>query len=49
MQEDARTGPRAPPSILVIDANIILSVVRGRRSRPVFAEGIAARSIGTSA
>jgi predicted nucleic acid-binding protein len=49
MQEDATTGPRTPTSVIVVDANIILSVVLGRRSRPVFAEVIAARNILTSA
>ena len=42
-------GPRTPSSVLVIDANIILSVVLGRRSRPVFEAVIASRTIVTSA
>ncbi len=49
MEQDARTGPRTPSSILVVDANIILSVVLRRRSQPVFAEVIAARIVVTSA
>jgi predicted nucleic acid-binding protein len=37
--------PRVPSSVLVVDANIILSVVLGRRSRPVFETVIASRTV----
>ena len=42
-------SPRAPSSVLVVDANIILSVVLGRRSRPVFETVAASRTVVTSA
>jgi predicted nucleic acid-binding protein len=42
-------SPRAPSSVLVIDANIILSSVLGRRSRPVLETVIASRTVVTSA
>jgi hypothetical protein len=48
-QEEARTGPRTPSSVIVVDANTILSVVLGRRSRPVFAEVTASRRVVTAA
>ena len=41
----ASHSPRAPSSVLVVDANIILSVVLGRRSRPVFEQVIAERTV----
>ena len=41
-------APRAPTSVIVVDANIILSVVLGRRSRPVFERVIANRRVATS-
>ena len=44
-----RHPPRAPSSVLVVDANIILSVVLGRRSRPVFEQVVAERTVVTSA
>ena len=42
-------SPRAPSSVLVVDANIILSVVLGRCSRPVFETVVASRTVVTSA
>jgi len=42
-------SPRSPSSVLVVDANIILSVVLGRRSRPVFERVVASRAVVTSA
>lgn len=46
--QSART-PRTPSSVLVVDANIILSVVLGRRSRPIFEKVVASRAVVTSA
>ncbi|MDW6025564.1 PIN domain-containing protein [Mesorhizobium sp. BAC0120] len=40
--------PRAPSSIVIVDANVILSVVLGRRSRTVFATVDASRLLATS-
>ncbi|HEX8665900.1 MAG TPA: PIN domain-containing protein [Beijerinckiaceae bacterium] len=42
-------SPRSPSSVLIVDANIILSVVLGRRSRPVFERVVASRAVVTSA
>ncbi len=46
---DGWGAPRTPSSILAIDANIILSVVLGRRSRPVFERVVEHRTVVTSA
>src|SRR5215210_6724459 len=46
---ESAASPRPPTSVLVVDANIILSVVLGRRSRPVFEQVIASRTVVTSA
>jgi predicted nucleic acid-binding protein len=46
---DSTGSPRAPSSVLVVDANVILSVVLGRRSRPVFERVIASHTVMTSA
>ena len=40
---------RPPSSVLVVDANIVLSVVFGLRSRPVFEAVLATRALLTSA
>jgi hypothetical protein len=42
-------SPRAPSSVLVIDANIVLSAVLGRRLRLVFQTLVASRTEVTSA
>jgi predicted nucleic acid-binding protein len=42
-------APREPSAILVVDANIILGVVLGRRSGPVFRHVVASRRVMTSA
>jgi predicted nucleic acid-binding protein len=42
-------SPRTPTPVLVVDANIIVSVALGLRSRPVFAVAHSRRSLLTSA
>ncbi len=42
-------GPRLPTNILVVDANIVLGIVLGRRSRPIFELALARRLLATSA
>jgi predicted nucleic acid-binding protein len=49
MNDQGGQSPRAPSAVLVVDANIILSVVLGRRSRPLFERVIASRIVVTSA
>jgi predicted nucleic acid-binding protein len=44
-----KSSPRPPSAVLVVDANIVLSVVLGRRSRPVFEQVVASRTVVTSA
>ena len=42
-------SPRLPTGVLVVDANIVLGVVLGKRSRPVFQMVWAKRDLATSA
>ncbi|WP_298961631.1 PIN domain-containing protein [uncultured Methylobacterium sp.] len=47
--ESSWRWPRAPSPVLVIDTNIILSVVLGQRSRTVFEHVLSSRNVAASA